>query len=241
MRQFPIVVAANRDEFFARPAGPPAISAENEAGRPKIIAPQDLEAGGTWMGLNSAGLFVGLTNRPTEAIRENRRSRGLLVRDALSANRAIQVADEMKERKNRVEGTYNPFHLLYSDGSQAFLTWLDETGVRTRELEPGVHVVCNRDEDDPSSAKTASIRRAVEAIPLSDPIETVLKGLTKVLGSHPNPDRPLENACVHTAEYGTRSSSLIAVGDSGSIYRYSHGAPCESTYEDITRLLDELH
>ena len=59
----PVVVAANRDEFYARPAAPPALFRSDEAGRASFVAPQDLEAGGTWMGVNEHGLFAGLTNR----------------------------------------------------------------------------------------------------------------------------------------------------------------------------------
>ena len=61
----PLVVAANRDEFLSRPAEGPAIR-EGRGGR--ILSPLDLEAGGTWLGLNDRGVFVGLTNlRPHSA------------------------------------------------------------------------------------------------------------------------------------------------------------------------------
>ena len=84
---FPVVVAANRDEFFARPAAPPALFPSTE-GKPAYLAPQDLEAGGTWMGVNASGLFVGLTNRPVAVRDPSARSRGLLVLDALGAETA---------------------------------------------------------------------------------------------------------------------------------------------------------
>ena len=51
-------VAANRDEFLARPADPPTPSADG-----RWLAPRDRQAGGTWLGVNRAGLFVGVTNR----------------------------------------------------------------------------------------------------------------------------------------------------------------------------------
>ena len=229
---FPVIVAANRDEFLARPAGPPALSQG-------FVAPRDLEAGGTWMGVNGAGVFVGLTNRPTADIRRDRRSRGLLVSDALAAGSAAEIARELKERGEELPGIYNPFHLLYTDGREAFLTWLEEDGARTRALLPGIHVVCNRDEDDPGSDKVTRIRNSVEQIDLEAPIERILDDLQTVLGSHPT-DNPRENACVHLEEYGTRSSSVIALGEERSAYRYADGAPCKTEYEDYNRLLDEL-
>ena len=66
-------VAANRDEFLKRPAAPPSIWEEG------WLAPRDLEAGGTWLGLNPRGLFVGVTNRAGVHRASDRRSRGLLV------------------------------------------------------------------------------------------------------------------------------------------------------------------
>jgi len=71
-------VAANRDEFLARPASPPEPSADG-----RWLTPRDLQAGGTWLGVNAGGLFVGVTNRSAGPRDSSRRSRGLLVLDAL--------------------------------------------------------------------------------------------------------------------------------------------------------------
>ena len=57
----PLVVAANRDEYLDRPASGLAIF---ESGGRRIVAPRDLRAGGTWLGLNDRGMFAALTNRP---------------------------------------------------------------------------------------------------------------------------------------------------------------------------------
>ncbi len=56
----PLLIAANRDEHLQRPAAPPS---SRRVGSRRIFAPTDLRAGGTWMGLNDAGLFVAITNR----------------------------------------------------------------------------------------------------------------------------------------------------------------------------------
>ena len=78
----PLVIAANRDEYLDRPATPPALREDLGAGR--VAAPVDERAGGTWLGLNAAGLFAAITNRPTRRPDPTRRSRGLLVLDALA-------------------------------------------------------------------------------------------------------------------------------------------------------------
>src|SRR5438132_5679988 len=80
----PLIVAANRDELYARPSAPPRL----EPGPPRALLPLDLRQGGTWLGLNEHGLFVGITNRAGGTKDPARKSRGLLVREALHARSA---------------------------------------------------------------------------------------------------------------------------------------------------------
>ncbi len=233
----PVVVASNRDEFFSRPAAPPARVEPQEEDAPPFVAPQDLEAGGTWMGLNARGLFAGLTNRRTPAPQKDRRSRGLLVLEALRRPTAGDVAQDMREG---LEGIYNPFHLLYTDGRQSFLTSLGEGGAETRALEPGIHVVCNRDPGDPSSSKLQKIRNAVARIDLAAPFAQIFEGLTKILAGHGEGEGPLEHVCVHTPDYGTRSSAVLALGDERWRFWHAEGPPCQAKFRNYTRLLDDL-
>src|SRR5262247_4444821 len=79
-------IAANRDEFLARPAAAPMPSVDG-----RWLAPRDLQAGGTWLGVNAAGLFVGVTNRTSGPRDATRRSRGLLVLDGLEAADAASL------------------------------------------------------------------------------------------------------------------------------------------------------
>ncbi len=234
--EFPVVVAANRDEFFARPAAPPARFVPGD-GKLAFVAPQDLEAGGTWMGLNSNGVFVGLTNRPVAARDRSARSRGLLVVDALGQPSAAAAADELE----RVcEQRTSPFNLLAADGRETWLARLHGDRLETRPLEPGIHVVCNRDADDPSSRKVRRIEQMLRTLDPAGGLEVLVAGLAQVLGAHPDPSNSLENPCVHTVEYGTRSSTVLAVGPGKRTWRYAAGAPCETKYDDFSRLLDDL-
>jgi uncharacterized protein with NRDE domain len=149
----PLVVAANRDEFYARPAEGPAI---RETGVGRILAPVDLEAGGTWLGLNERGVFAGLTNlRPwtategTETVDPSAlantglRSRGEVVMSALEARSAAAAA----RRLERLEvDAFNPFQLVVADAHEAWLTvYRDRPG--TIALAPGVHVVGNVEDE----------------------------------------------------------------------------------------------
>jgi uncharacterized protein with NRDE domain len=234
--EFPVVVAANRDEFFARPAAPPARFVPGD-GKLAFVAPQDLEAGGTWMGLNSNGVFVGLTNRPVAARDRTSRSRGLLVVDALGQPSATAAVLELE--RACAERT-SPFNLLAADGRETWLARRDGDRLETRPLLPGIHVVCNRDADDPSSRKVRRIEQMLRSLDPVAGLEALLAGLAQVLGAHPDPSNSLENPCVHTAEYGTRSSTVLAVGPEQRAWRYADGAPCETKYQDFSRLLDDL-
>ena len=78
----PLVVAANRDEYLDRPAEGPAL---RQLASGRVLASRDARAGGTWLGLSETGLFAALTNRPCPEPDPQRRSRGLLVHDALAA------------------------------------------------------------------------------------------------------------------------------------------------------------
>jgi uncharacterized protein with NRDE domain len=234
--EFPVVVAANRDEFFARPAAPPARFVPGD-GRPAFVAPQDLEAGGTWMGLNSKGVFVGLTNRPVAARDRAARSRGLLVLDALGQSTAAGAAEELERA---CQQRTSPFNLLAADGRETWLARLQGDRLETRPLPPGIHVVCNRDSDDPSSRKVRRIEDMLRALDPAAGLDVLVAGLAQVLGAHPDSSNSLENPCVHTVEYGTRSSTVLAVGPGRRTWRYAGGAPCETKYDDFSRLLDDL-
>lgn len=240
----PLVVASNRDEYYSRSAAPPARVDPDEEGSPAYVAPQDLQAGGTWMGVNALGLFVGLTNRRAEVSGPGRRSRGLLVSDALRRDGAAAVAEELRGQMTTAEGgltaTYSPFYMLFADGRETGLAVVHgDGGVPHASLEmlpPGRHVIGNR----PSSPKLDGIRRAVDEIDLDAPPAAIRDALAAVLASHPQPDHPLENPCVHTPDYGTRSSSLLALGERRWRYWHGEGAPCETKYANLSRLLEEI-
>jgi uncharacterized protein with NRDE domain len=233
----PLLVASNRDEYLSRPAAPPTRISPGEAGAPAFVAPQDLEAGGSWMGLNERGLFVGLTNRPIEERRADRRSRGMLVLDALRRARAEDVAVEMRREPG---DRYNPFNLLAADGRSTWVSAARDGGIETRALEPGLHVLCNRDVNDPAVPKVARIQRELERLDLAAPFGRLFEALAALLASHDPDEQPLESVCVHTGGYGTRSSSIWAIGERSWRLWFSDGAPCANKYLDYTRLLDGL-
>jgi hypothetical protein len=231
----PLVIASNRDEYLSRPAAGPALVQPSDPGRCWFVAPQDLEAGGSWMGVNAFGLFVGLTNRPTEGRRPDRRSRGLLVIDALQYRSAEQAAEALAEVAH---DEYPPFNLYVADGRASFVTSQREDGISTEPLEPGVHVLCNRDLDDRAVPKVERLWASVSAFDLASPLAPLLEGLGEVLRSHE--PGALEAACVHAGAFGTRSSALLALGARRWRYWHADGAPCSAKYRNFSALLDDL-
>ena len=233
----PLVVAANRDEFFARPAEGPAL---RHTPHGVIAAPLDLEAGGTWFGVNRVGLFAAVTNVACADPDPKRRSRGLLVVDALGAATAREAAEKAESLPL---GAYNPFNLFLADREEAVTITYEELPRRIAS-DAGVFVVGNTAPDAPPSPKLRRLREQVERI-ASGPEETLLEELGGLCGSHDAAGSSLSDVCVHTERYGTRSSALLRLGaagleDSTSDFRFADGAPCQSRYDDFTPLLREL-
>jgi uncharacterized protein with NRDE domain len=236
----PVAVAANRDERLDRPAEGPA---RREFCGVAAVAPRDARAGGTWTGYNEHGLYVGVTNRWGVGI-EGERSRGLLVTDVLKEPAARAARETVERAVDRHE--YAGFELVVADADEALLfEWDGE--LRTHELPSGVTVVVNvgaalpgRDTLVPgvgSGGRVPEARRAAQATAarrLRDLLEprdgeragAWLDRAGAALGDHEN------GVCVHGDGFGTRSSSLVALGGVRE-YRFADGPPCETAYRRV--------
>jgi len=210
--EYPVLVAANRDEALSRPSDPPVVW---PAG---FLAPRDRKAGGTWIGVNRPGVFVGITNRSGEPVDPGRPSRGLLVVAALGGATA-RAAVARVERAAFAE-PQNPFNLIVADRADAFvLTGGD--GVATRVLPPGTAVLTNEHEigelDLGDLTPPADIDRALAA----------LAALCRDHGTHGYAP------CKHGERHGTVSSTLIALGAGpahADRFAYVAGFPCQSPH-----------
>ncbi|HET9735122.1 MAG TPA: NRDE family protein [Burkholderiales bacterium] len=131
----PLAVAANRDEFHARPAARAAFWED----RPDLLAGRDLQAGGTWMGVSRNGRFAAVTNYRGGTEPGAAQSRGSLVTQYLGGTEVAQLA----ERK----AAYSGFNLLASDGSA--LWWLSNRDSEARQLAPGWYGLGNLLLDSP--------------------------------------------------------------------------------------------
>jgi uncharacterized protein with NRDE domain len=234
-QEAPVCVAANRDELFERPASPPSV----RDGSPAVLAPCDERAGGTWLGYNEPGVLVAITNRWVPG--EGERSRGLLVRDALEAPTAAAATDRVEAELAARE--YAPFNLLAADGADCRLVENGGPegpvdGHRVTALDPGVHVVVNVGADGewfvPPARPAVGRRQAANADRVHETLrardgETAAdwtRRAGETLGDHEF------GVCIHGERFGTRSSSLVRLGEE-RVFAFADGPPCETSYERV--------
>ena len=212
----PLVVVANRDEFFARPTQSAHWWGEN----PDLLAGRDLQAGGTWLGLTRDGRFAALTNfRDPARMDPGARSRGHLVVEALQTADPLGWSAELAARVDE----YNPFNLLFSAQGELFA--LQSEGGAPGPVAAGVHALSNHLLDTPWPKVTAARERLAQA--LGDTLDP--PALVELLhDERPAPDaalpqtgvpqeweRLLSSCFIRAPGYGTRSTSVVLMGHDG--------------------------
>lgn len=233
---FPLVVAANRDEFFTRPAAAAAWWEDH----PDIFAGRDLEAGGTWLGLSRSGRFAGLTNfRDPGRQRAGTPSRGDLVAGFLDGNKS--TADALA-RLQREGPRYNGFNLMVSDG-ESLGVHESVSGV-SHQLEPGLYALSNDLLDTPWPKVVAGksrLSRALAALPDDTPLRDLLRDDRPAAdASLPRTgvslawERMLSSAFIRAPGYGTRCSTVIRRNRHG----WTHVT--ESTWNEIGQEADRV-
>lgn len=207
----PLVVAANRDEYYRRPTAGAAFWPDH----PQVLAGRDLEAGGTWMGITRQGRFAALTNfRDPARHQPNAPSRGRLVSDFLTGTQSIDRYLDSQDTS-----AYNGFNLLLGDGEK-LVAFSNVSGER-HELVPGVYGLSNALLDTPwpkvGAGKTA-LEAALAALPNEAPLFHLLRDDTihpdsalPVTGVPLEWERLLSAAFVMSPDYGTRSSTVVTV------------------------------
>jgi uncharacterized protein with NRDE domain len=241
---YPVVVAANRDEYYTRKARQPHMIHQ----QPRVYAGKDEHAGGTWLGVNEFGLVAGLLNRHSPEPQDPaRRSRGLLCLDMLCQRDALAARD-MLVTEARTH-PYNSFYVFWADSEHAYLAY-NEENITIRAIQPGRYLLTNSSLIDLSQLTPAGLGDL-----LTDPhpasLDATWAKLQAVCRTHheidrvvdpPNEHRGNRAICVHASDhYGTVSSSLLAIGRDWSTNRYLHaeGAPCCTPYQNISALFTD--
>ncbi|MCU0764896.1 MAG: NRDE family protein [Burkholderiaceae bacterium] len=224
---YPLVLAANRDEFYARSTRPASWWGQSVA----LLGGRDEEAGGTWLGITRSGRLALLTNvRAPSERNPHAPSRGALVVGALQSSRP--AVDWVREQQPRL-GAYNGFNLLLADplpgrpGGAPLVYYTNRRDDGPRALAPGIYGLSNAFLDTPwpklvraVGAFACAMARRVDA----DALLTLLADRQPVRDSElPSTGVPLDweralaQIQIRAHGYGTRSSTVVTVRRDGVV------------------------
>jgi uncharacterized protein with NRDE domain len=235
---YPVVIAANRDEFYDRPSAPASFWPE----APQLLAGRDLRAGGTWLGVTRTGRMAALTNyRDPESNRAEAPSRGNLVSDfLLGQEKPVSYLERISANADR----YNGFSLLVGQGAHFHYYSNRARGIRA--LGPGIHGLSNHllDTPWPKVEKGKQALRALlagESICPKDLFHCLLDRAAAPDELLPNTgvglelERMLSPIFISSPGYGTRSSTVILLDQIGKVTfiekSFQNGSEDPSTVE----------
>lgn len=230
---WPLVVAANRDEFHARPTR----AAHWWSQPPGLFAGADEKAGGSWCGMDTRGRFAAVTNvREPAAADTGTRSRGLLVRGFFeqTANAAAWAEYVAAEG-----AAFGPFNLLVGDTDTLWFV-SNRGAVRQLRLRPGVHAISNGHWGDHWPKTERAQRRLRADLAAGDPEPEALFALLADTDPAPETDLPdtgigltrerfLSPLFIRSPMYGTRASTVIRRRDDGAVDFHERGFDAEGT------------
>ena len=224
-----LVIAANRDEDFDRPSETPRMQGNG------IFAPKDMRRGGSWIGVNRSGLFVGLTNRADIKSERGKTSRGEIVMKAL----ACKTLKEVEKYISGLDTTeFNGFHLVVADNDNTLVFWGDKERILANYSNEEIVAVTN-------FGTGAETKEHISRIPtpktlnFTSRVNNILnnwKGIKQ--GSKRDPmlvssllnlhdfegftTSKFHGTCINDIEngYGTKSSSLIFLEDNYWQYHF---------------------
>jgi len=220
----PVIAAANRDEFYDRPAAPAAPWPEN----PNVIAGRDLEHGGSWMGVTREGpngpKFAALTNiRAPNEVKPDAPSRGALVADFLKGS--LSAAEYLDVIAGRGD-IYNGYNLVLGD-AKALYWYSNRAGDDARNgqpLEAGrIYGISNSLLDAPWPKVTRTKAQFASLLCQGAPEDAYFEMLADTTrapdtrlpetGVSLDLERVLSAVCIETAGYGTRTSTVVKLYD----------------------------
>lgn len=213
--EFPLVVAANRDEYFARPTAAAAAWSDH----PQVFGGRDLEAGGTWLGVTSTGRFAAVTN-----VREPGKTAGARSRGQLTGNFLTGTASAADYVAAIDRDSFSGFNVLLCDGRE--LWYASNRDAAPRKLLPGIYGVSNHLLDTPWPKLASSkqrFARALAGLPdeqgffqlLADE-EIVPDEYLPATGVPLEWERRLSAVFVRAPGYGTRASTLLVQREDGN-------------------------
>jgi uncharacterized protein with NRDE domain len=226
----PLILAANRDEFYARPT----VDAGWWSDTPQVFAGRDLQGGGTWLGTTRDGRFAALTNvRAPSERRTEAPTRGALVSDYLGGS--MSPTDYVQQIQARAQD-YNGFNLLVGDRDT--LLWYSNRGEADarngQPLDYGVYGVSNALLDTPWPKLTRAKAQFASLLCQGAPEEAFFEMLTDATRANDcrlpdtgvgiERERMLSPIFIRSPDYGTRCSTVLRVPIAGEPVLTEHVA-----------------
>lgn len=213
----PLLLVANRDEFYARPSAP--LDWWHDA--PDILGGRDLQAGGGWLALDRRGRFAAVTNVRDGFARPAPCSRGELVQRFVSADdSALAFAEQLSATRTR----YAPFNLLF--GTLDDLYHYHSQYDQLQRLTPGIHTLSNATLDTPwPKCQRLAAQLAAQPRPprpdeafawLADAEEAPVHALPNT-GVGLALEKMLSPVLIRGRDYGTRASTVLTLNSRGEV------------------------
>ncbi len=218
---YPLVIAANRDEFYDRASAPAAFWED----APDLLAGRDLVAGGTWLGITRSGRLAALTNyRDPRSSREDAPSRGMLVAGYL---RGRETPEAFLEKLSKETRSYNGFSLVLGDAGTLY--YFSNRNECSCELKPGLYGLSNRFLDT-AWPKVERGKKALAEL-LASERDPAPEELFRILADECRPEdnrlpdtgvgieweRLLSPLFIKSPTYGTRSSTVLLINKEGIV------------------------
>jgi len=227
---WPLVIAANRDEFHARASAPAGFDPEN----PTVHGGRDLVQGGGWLQLSTRGRLAAVTNvRDGAGAGAHPRSRGWLVRDFVRGDPTASIF----AAGPAAAGGHGPFNALFWDGA-ALVHASNHPGHRHAAVTPGLHAMSNGAFDAPwpkSMAATRALDAWLHGHAATHDLPSTIGGLQPLFTALASTERPPDADLPDTGvdlelertlappfvlgeAYGTRCSTIVVVGHGAAVF-----------------------
>lgn len=232
---FPLLVLANREEFYARPTVPPRLF-PRQGETAAWLGGLDLLAGGTWLGVNEQGLVVAVTNRRKQAAPITPPSRGILCRSLLAERDAAGATAAALGALNSTD--YAGCNLLIADCDSAVVIEAGDA-LKATPLGPGLHLIANADLNPTADGRVDRVRREFADCGAKTAADW-FAAARRICALPAERDAPA--ICLDGTDRGTVSSTVLGIGSErdGSQYWHAPGAPASTAYDDYTPMLRQL-
>ncbi len=220
-QDFPLVIAANRDEFYERPTAPMHFWQDHQ----EILAGRDLKANGTWIGFTRSGRFAALTNyRDPGSLIADAPSRGDIIPRYLESKKS---GESFLSHFSSEAERYNGFNLLVGDGESLF--WFSNREKKIICLNPGTYGISNHLLNTPWPKVKQGTKALESVMSAQGPVNP--EDLFSILKNQSVPEdallpdtgvgitweRILAPIFIQSNSYGTLSSTLVIMDRQGTL------------------------